>query len=164
MGTEDDIQIREATRDDAPLLFELIEELAEYERLADQVNGNAELLEQSLFDRRAAEALIVEVAGEPAGYAIFFPTFSTFETRPGLWLEDIYVRPRWRRRGIATAVLRRLAGLALERDLARLEWVALDWNEPALRFYDELGAERIEEWRALRLAGDALRKLGSFPG
>lgn len=164
MGTEDDIQIREATRDDAPLLFELIEELAEYERLADQVNGNAELLEQSLFDRRAAEALIVEVAGEPAGYAIFFSTFSTFETRPGLWLEDIYVRPRWRRRGIATAVLRRLAGLALERDLARLEWVALDWNEPALRFYDELGAERIEEWRALRLAGDALRKLGSFPG
>jgi GNAT superfamily N-acetyltransferase len=156
-----EIRIRQATREDAQLIFDLILELAEYEKLSDQVHGSAELLERSLFDRGAGEALVLEVDGEPAGYAIFFTTFSTFETRPGIWLEDIYVRPRWRRLGIATAVMERLAALAVERDCARLEWVALDWNEPALRFYDQLGAEPIEGWQALRLSGDALRRLGA---
>jgi GNAT superfamily N-acetyltransferase len=158
------VRVREATRADADLLFELIKELAEYERLSDQVRGDARLLEESIFDRRAAEALVIEVDGEPAGYAIFFTTFSTFECRPGIWLEDLYVRPALRRRGIGRAVLAQIAEIALERDCARLEWVALDWNEPALTFYDSLGAARIEEWQALRLEGEALRRLGARSG
>jgi GNAT superfamily N-acetyltransferase len=158
------VKIRAATRDDAGLLFSLIEELAEYEKLLDQVRGDARLLEESIFDRGAAEALVIEGDGEAAGYAIFFTTFSTFECRPGIWLEDLYVRPALRRRGIGRAVLAHIAEIALERDCARLEWVALDWNEPALSFYDALGAARIEEWQALRLEGEALRRLGAESG
>lgn len=147
----DEFQIRPATEADAELLFELILELATYEKLADQVAGDAETLRRSLFEQRAAEALIVERGGEAVGYAIFFTTFSTFETRSGVWLEDVYVRPEHRRGGIGAAVMEHLAALALERGHVRLEWCALTWNEPALRFYDQLGARRLDEWRTLRL-------------
>ena len=147
----DDFRIRPATDADAELLFELILELATYEKLADQVVGDAETLRRSLFEQRAAEALIVERGGEAVGYAIFFTTFSTFETRSGVWLEDVYVRPEHRRGGIGAAVMEHLAELALERGHVRLEWCALTWNEPALRFYDQLGARRLDEWRTLRL-------------
>ena len=156
---DSEIRIRAARRDDADLIFGLIHELAEYEKLADQIRGDARLLEESLFDREAADALIVESDREVAGYAIFFTTFSSFECRPGIWVEDVYVRPQWRRRGIGRTVLAEIAGIALERDCARLEWNALNWNEPALRFYDQLGAVRMEEWQALRLEGEALRRL-----
>jgi GNAT superfamily N-acetyltransferase len=158
------MEIRAAVREDAEVLFGLIRELADYEKLGDAVTGDARLLATTLFDRRGAEALIAEVGGEAVGYAVFFGTFSTFECRPGLWVEDLFVRPEHRQRGIGRALLGRIAAIALEWDCARLEWSALDWNEPALRFYDELGAERLEQWRALRLEGDVLRRLGSASG
>jgi GNAT superfamily N-acetyltransferase len=162
MTSADAIRIRPAAEVDADLLFELILELAGYEKLADQVRGDAEVLRRSLFEQRAAEALILETeAGEAVGYAIFFTTFSTFECRSGIWLEDVYVRPEHRRGGIGRAVMEHLAGLALERGHVRLDWCALEWNEPALRFYDELGATRLDDWRMLRLDLDGMRRLTS---
>jgi GNAT superfamily N-acetyltransferase len=162
-GAGCDARIRPACRDDAALLVELIGELAEYERLADCVRGDAELLAGALFDDQAAEAILAEVAGEAAGYAIFFSTFSSFECRSGLWVEDLFVRREQRGRGIGRALLGHIAGLAMERNCARLEWSALDWNSPALRFYESLGASLLEQWRMLRLEGDALRRLGAGP-
>lgn len=161
MEPADEISIRPASEDDAELLFGLILELATYEKLADQVAGDAETLRHSLFDQRAAEALIVERGGEAVGYAIFFTTFSTFETRSGIWLEDIYVRPEQRRGGVGLAVMEHLAGLALDRGHVRLEWCALTWNEPALEFYDRLGARRLDEWRTLRLERDGMRRVAN---
>lgn len=155
------MQIRPAQRDDAALLFQLIEELAAYEKLSDAVNGNAESLGIALFDEAVAEALIAEVDEQAVGYAVFFTTFSTFECKPGLWVEDLFVRPSHRRRGIGRALLGHIAGFARERKCARVEWSALDWNEPALRFYEEIGATRMEQWQALRLEGESLRRLGA---
>jgi len=155
------VQIRPATETDVETLFALILELAEYERLTAAVRGDAEVLRRSLFEQRAAEALLVEVDGEAVGYAIFFTTFSTFECRAGIWLEDVYVRPANRRGGIGRALMEHLAALALERGHVRLEWCALDWNEPALRFYDELGAGRLEEWRMFRLDREGMQRLGA---
>jgi GNAT superfamily N-acetyltransferase len=158
------VLIRAATEADADLLFGLIRELASYEKLTAAVTGDAEVLRRSLFEQRAAEALIVEVEDEPIGYAIFFTTFSTFECRSGIWLEDVYVRPDRRRGGIGRAVMEHLAALALERGHVRLEWCALEWNEPALRFYDKLGAARLEDWRLLRLDREGMRRLSRTPG
>jgi GNAT superfamily N-acetyltransferase len=159
--------IRPATDADAELLFGLILELAEYEKLADAVRGDPQVLRRSLFEQRAAEALIIEAGGEAIGYAIFFTTFSTFECRSGIWLEDVYVRPEHRRGGIGRAVMEHLAALALERGHVRLEWCALEWNEPALKFYAGLGAAVLDDWRMLRLerAGIELlsRGAGSAP-
>ncbi|HEX5928086.1 MAG TPA: GNAT family N-acetyltransferase [Solirubrobacterales bacterium] len=152
-------RIRPATEADVETLFGLVLELAEYEKLTDAVRGDAEVLRRSLFEERAAEALLVEAGGEAVGYAIFFTTFSTFECRSGVWIEDVYVRPDHRRGGIGRAVMEHLAALALERGHVRLEWCALDWNEPALRFYDELGATRLDEWKLLRLERDGMRRL-----
>jgi GNAT superfamily N-acetyltransferase len=155
-----DMHIRSAERDDAELLFGLIGELAGYERLSEAVKGDAGLLARTLFDEGGAEALIVEAGGAAVGFAVFFTTFSTFECRPGLWIEDLFVRPEQRRRGIGSALLAHIAGLAIERCCARLEWSALGWNEPALRFYDQAGATLMEDWRILRLEGEALTSLG----
>jgi len=157
--SSDEVQIRPAGEADAELLFELILELATYERLREDVAGDAETLRRSLFEQRAAEALIVERGGEAVGYAIFFTTFSTFECRPGIWLEDVYVRPSHRRGGIGRMVMEHLAALAVERGQVRLGWCALDWNEPALRFYDELGATRLHNWEMLRVDGERLASL-----
>lgn len=156
----DDVQIRAATEADAQLLFDLILELAEYEKLADEVAGDAEVLRRSLFEQKAAEALLLETAGgEAVGYAIFFTTFSTFECRSGIWLEDVYVRPEHRRGGIGRAVMEHLARIAQERGHIRLEWVALDWNEPALSFYEGLGAGRMDGWVVHRLERDGIKRL-----
>lgn len=151
-----DLFIRPATEADVDLLFGLILELAEYEKLADKVSGDAEVLRRSLFEQHAAEALIVELDGEAIGYAIFFTNFSTFECRSGIWLEDVYVRLEHRRGGIGRKVMEHLAALALERGHVRLEWCALDWNEPALRFYDKLGATRLDDWKMIRLDRDGM--------
>ena len=159
--TGGDLQIRAATEADAGLLFDLILELAEYEKLAAAVSGDAEVLRRTIFEQRAAEALIVEVGGEPAGYAIFFTTFSSFECRSGIWLEDVYVRPESRRGGIGRRVMEHLAALALERGHVRLDWCALDWNEPALSFYDKLGATRLDDWKMIRLDRDGMRRLAA---
>ncbi|HEX6602889.1 MAG TPA: GNAT family N-acetyltransferase [Solirubrobacterales bacterium] len=155
-----DVQIRPATEADAQLLFDLILELAAYEKLADDVAGDAEVLRRSLFEEKAAEALLLETAdGEAIGYAIFFTTFSTFECRSGIWLEDVYVRPEHRRGGIGRMVMEHLARLAHERGHVRLEWVALDWNEPALNFYEKLGARRLDDWLIHRLEKDGIERL-----
>ncbi len=153
--------IRAATEDDVGLIHGLIVELATYEKLAHEVVGTPELLRASLFERRDAEALIVEAAGEAVGYAIFYTTFSSFECRSGIWLEDVYVRPEHRRGGIGLRIMERLAALALERGHVRLEWCALEWNEPALGFYAKLGARRLEDWRMLRLEVAGMRELAA---
>ena len=158
-----DLVIRPAREADAELLFDLVLELATYEKLADQVVGDAEVLRRSLFEQRVAEALVLEVGAEVAGYAIFFTTFSTFECRSGVWLEDLYVRPEHRRGGIGLAVMRHLAELAVERGHVRLEWVALDWNEPALDFYAKLGAHPYDDWKIHRLEMDGIRRLAQGP-
>jgi GNAT superfamily N-acetyltransferase len=155
------MRIRAAQPDDVASLLGLIGELAEYESLTDAFKGDAHRLATALFEQKAAEALIAETDDEAVGYAVFFATFSTFECRPGLWIEDLFVKRARRGQGIGRALLAHIAGLAITRGCARLEWSALDWNEPALRFYDELGATRLEQWRALRLEGDALQRLGA---
>jgi len=160
MADANDVQIRAATEADAQLLFDLILELAEYEKLADKVSGDPEVLRRSLFEEKAAEALLIETAdGEAIGYALFFTTFSSFECRSGIWLEDVYVRPEHRRGGIGRAVMEHLAELAEQRGHVRLEWVALDWNEPALKFYEGLGAKRLDDWIIHRLERDGIKAL-----
>lgn len=157
----DELRIRPASEEDAPVLFELILELARYEGLAGRVRGDAEVLRRSLFEQRAAEALLLEVGVEAVGYAIFFTTFSTFECRSGIWLEDVYVRSDHRRGGIGRAVMERLAAIARERGHVRLEWCALEWNRPALDFYAGLGARRLDDWRLLRLERDGIERLAA---
>jgi len=149
--------IRPAARADAPLLLALIEALADYERLRGELALDAALLERHLFgERPAAEAVLAEVAGEAVGYALFFPTFSTFRGQPGLWLEDLFVLPERRRGGVGRALLEHVAQVAFARGCGRLEWSALDWNEPALAFYRGLGARVLPEWHLHRLDGPAL--------
>jgi GNAT superfamily N-acetyltransferase len=154
-----DLVIRPVAAEDVEVLFDLILELAAYEKLADRVAGEPEALRRTLFEQRAAEALLLEVRDELVGYAIFFTTFSSFECRSGLWLEDVYVRPEHRRGGIGQAVMEHLAALCQERGHVRLEWVALDWNEPALDFYEKLGARRLDDWVVHRLERDGIRRL-----
>jgi GNAT superfamily N-acetyltransferase len=153
--------VRPASPGDVDTVYELIVALAEYERLRHKVSGTRELLETALFGPRPhAEALIAELDSNPVGFALFFHTFSTFVCRPGLWLEDLFVVPEHRRGGIGRLLLSQVAALAVKRGCARLEWSALGWNEPALQFYAALGAETLDEWRTLRLDGEALRALG----
>lgn len=164
MGADvNDLRIRSAAEADVEALFDLILELASYERLSEAVTGDPEVLRRSLFEERAAEALLLEARDELVGYAIFFTTFSTFECRSGIWLEDVYVRPEHRRGGIGRAVMEHLARLARDRGHVRLEWVALDWNEPALSFYAKLGARRLDDWRVLRLERDGIDRLAEGP-
>ncbi len=159
-AADQELTIRPALDTDVETIFELIVELATYEKLADQVSGSAEILRRELFEARTAEALIAEIEGEAAGYALICGSFSTFECRAGIWIEDIYVRPQSRKGGVGRALFARIAALAIERDWPRIEWAALDWNDLALDFYDGLGAERLDQWRMLRLDGDALERLG----
>jgi len=154
------VTVRPALRADIAQIHAFIVELAEYERARDQVIGTPELLADALFgEHPAAEALIGEIVGAPAGFALFQATFSTWECRAGLWLEDLYVSPAHRRAGVGGVLLARLASIALERGCPRLEWNALDWNDPALGFYAGIGAERLSEWELHRLSGDALRRV-----
>jgi len=150
----DSVRIRPAERSDVALLLRLITALADYERAADQVTGSAELLEAALFDGRStAEALIAERERTPVGFALFYPTFSTWLCQPGLYLEDLYVEPEHRGSGVGRSLLLHVAALAVERGCARLDWSALDWNAPAIRFYEALGATRLTDWEGFRLAG-----------
>jgi GNAT superfamily N-acetyltransferase len=154
--------IRDARPEDVPLLLQLLRELAEYERLADRVRATEELFDRALFSERpAAEALIAERGGEAVGYALFFPTFSTFLAIQGIWLEDLFVRPGHRKSGAGRALLAAVAARARERGAERLEWSALDWNELALGFYRGLGAQRMDEWVTHRLVGEPLRSLAA---
>jgi GNAT superfamily N-acetyltransferase len=156
------VQIRAARPEDVASIFSLVVELAEYERAREQVTGTPELLAQALFgDRPSAEALVAELDGRPVGFALFHGTFSTWECRPGLWLEDLYVPPAHRRLGIGRALLARVAAIAVDRGCARLEWNALHWNEPALDFYEKLSAKRLDEWVLHRLDGPTLQAVAA---
>lgn len=155
--------VRAATPDDVALIRSLIEGLAEYERLRHECVATDELLRASLFGPRPyAEVVIAEWEGEPAGFALFFHNFSTFLARPGIYLEDLYVRPEHRGHGIGRALLRHLAQLAVARGCGRLEWSVLDWNEDAIGFYRKLGARPQDEWTVYRVTGDALTQLATF--
>jgi GNAT superfamily N-acetyltransferase len=140
----------------------LIRELAEYEKLSHEVVATEEGLRDSLFGgRRYAEVLVAEQGGTPAGFALFFHNFSTFLGKPGIYLEDLYVRPEVRGAGIGKKLLIHLAGLAKERDCGRLEWWVLDWNEPSIGFYKKLGAVPMDDWTVYRVSGTALEHLAS---
>jgi len=153
-------EIRPATEDDVPLILALIKELAEYERLSQEVLATEGILRESLFGEvRGAEALIGYHEGAPAGFALFFHNFSTFLGRPGIYLEDLYVKPEFRGKGIGRGMLVYLARLAKGRNCGRLEWSVLDWNEPAIRLYRSIGAVPMDEWTVYRLSGKALDEL-----
>lgn len=153
-------QIRPATLADVPLILRLVRELAEFEREPDAVEATEDMLAAALFgERPSAEAVIAELDGAPVGFALFFQNFSTWTGRPGIYLEDLYVTPAARGSGTGTALLRHLAGIALDRGCGRFEWAVLDWNEPAINFYRAMGAVGMDEWRVQRVAGDALVKL-----
>lgn len=152
--------IRPATAEDAARLLAFIRGIAEYERLTHQVTATEEGLQASLFgETPAAEALLAYADGEPAGFAVYYHSYSTFLGRRGMHLEDLYVSPEYRRRGLGALLLRRVAAIAVERGCGRFEWMALDWNTDAHRFYEELGAEMLPEWRLFRIHGDALQRL-----
>jgi GNAT superfamily N-acetyltransferase len=156
----DTITIRPATRADVPVVMEFIRDLARYERLEHEVSASEAELGEALFGERPyAEVVFACSGGEPVGFALFFHNFSTFKGRPGIYLEDLFVRPQARGRGIGKRLLAHLAHTALERRCARLEWAVLDWNEPSIGFYRSLGAVPMDEWTIFRLTGDALALL-----
>ena len=147
--------IRKAEVKDVPQIFTFIKELAEYEKLSSEVTTTEEILKESLFGNKTyAEVLISEYEEEPAGHAIFFHNFSTFVGRPGIYLEDIYVRPHLRGKGIGKALLLQLIKIAKERNCGRVEWAVLDWNKSAIDFYKSLGAEPMDEWTVFRMIED----------
>ena len=156
------LSIRPATPADLPLIAQLIRDLADYEKLAHEVRFDEAVLGAKLFGPRPyAEVVIGEIAGEAQGFALFFHNFSTFEGKPGIYLEDLFVRPAARGSGLGKALLAHLAALAVARDCARLEWSVLDWNEPAIGFYRKLGARLMDEWTVMRVDGAALTQLGA---
>ncbi|HET9103391.1 MAG TPA: GNAT family N-acetyltransferase [Solirubrobacteraceae bacterium] len=156
------VRVRAAQPRDVETIYGFIVELAEYERAPEQVVGTPALLHEALFGQRpSCEGLVAEREGAVVGFAIFHGTFSTWECRAGLWLEDLYVPVAARRHGVGRALLGALAAIAVQRGCPRLEWHALDWNEPALRFYEQLGAQRLSEWELHRLSGEALRRVAA---
>jgi len=155
--------IRFGQPDDVPTILGLIKGLAEYERLSHEMVGTEELLREHLFGERPyIEVLIAEVDGRAVGFALFFHSYSTFLTRPGIYLEDLFVLPEERGRGYGKALLTALGRLAVERNCGRLEWSVLDWNEPSIQFYRSLGAVGMDEWTINRVTGEALEKLAGM--
>lgn len=154
--------IRAARAEDVEIIAALIHELAVYEKLEHEARATPETLREQLFGPRAfAEVLLAEVAGEVVGFALFFHNFSTFRGQPGLYLEDLFVRPEHRGRGIGKALLIKLASIAVERNCGRMEWAVLDWNEPSIGFYRSLNAKPMDEWTVYRLQDEPLRALAA---
>lgn len=154
------MKIVQANETDVPVILAMIRGLAEYEKLADQVTATEEKLRETLFgERPGADVLLAWAKEECVGFALFFPNYSTFLARPGVFLEDLYVKPDWRGQGIGRLLLSRVAAIAKERGCGRLEWEVLDWNEPAIGFYKSLGAVPMDEWTKYRVTGEALEKL-----
>lgn len=154
------LRIEKATAGDVPLILRFIKELAEYEKMLHGVTATEEGLHETLFGPNpAAEALLAYDDQEPVGFAIYFFNYSSFVDRQGLYLEDLYVRPAARGKGAGRQLLRHLARVAIERGCCRLEWAVLDWNEPAIGFYKQLGAHAMDEWTVFRLSGEALEDL-----
>lgn len=155
-----DIEIAPASEADVPVILEMIRELAEYEKLLHIVMATEDQLRRTLFGPHpAAEVLLADLDGEPAGFALFFPNYSTFLAQAGLYLEDFYVKPHARGKGAGLALLKELARIAVSRGCGRIEWAVLDWNEPSIQFYKKLGAVPMDDWTIFRLSGDSLAKL-----
>ena len=154
-----DISIIEATPADVPVILGFIGELAEYEKMSDEVLATPELLHRYLFEAIRCHALIARRDGIPVGYALYFYNFSTFLARPGLYIEDIYVQREHRNAGIGRKILQQLARIAQESDCGRIEWSVLDWNAPSIAFYKSLGAQAMDEWTTMRVTGENIKKL-----
>lgn len=156
------LTLRAAVASDCPLVLSFIRDLASYEQLMNEFEATEEKLRATLFSEKpAAECLLAFVGDAPAGFAVFYTNYSTFLAKPGLYVEDLFVKPAFRKRGVGRALLAHIAGLANDRGCGRVEWTVLDWNEPAIEFYKTFGAAPMEDWRLCRLAGDALAKFGS---
>jgi GNAT superfamily N-acetyltransferase len=160
MSEKSALRIEPATQRDVPLILKLIEGLAVYEKLAHEVTATEAGLRETLFGERPAAEVIIGYTGDtPVGFALFFPNYSTFLGKPGLYLEDLFVLPEWRGHGFGRGLLTHLAKIAVERGCGRFEWSVLDWNEPAIGFYQSLGARLMDGWSIFRVTGDALAKL-----
>jgi GNAT superfamily N-acetyltransferase len=159
------VTIVPATERDLPLVLDFIRKLAEYEKLSHQVVATEDLLRQGLFgERRVAEVVLAYLDGEPVGFALYFHNFSTFVGRAGIYLEDLFVEPHHRGKGVGKALLAHVANIAVERKCGRFEWAVLDWNTPSIEFYKSLGALPLDDWTLFRLTGDALKKFGDMTG
>jgi len=160
-----DLAISELTKDEVPAMLTLIRELARFEKLEDEVEATVESLIGSLFGPRpVAGALLGRVGGEVAGYALYFFTFSSFVGRPGIWLDDLYVRPQFRQKGLGRALMLAVGQIGLQRNCGRFEWTALNWNRNALGFYEKLGARVMDEWLLIRMNADALQNFANGEG
>jgi GNAT superfamily N-acetyltransferase len=159
MTNTNDLSLRIATACDTALILEFIKELARYEKMSDQVVATEELLHDTLFTQKKAEVLIGEYQGKPVAFALFFHNFSTFLGRPGIYLEDLYVKEEYRGMGFGKKILKALAKLATERGCGRLEWSCLNWNTPSIGFYKSLGSIPMDEWTVYRLQGEALDRM-----
>lgn len=156
---KNELTFRYAQRSDAPLILQFIRELADYEKMSDEVVADEETLEEWMFDKGKAEVLFAVADGKEVGYALFFHNFSTFLGRAGIYLEDLFVKVEHRGKGYGKAILKQLASIAVERKCGRLEWSCLDWNQPSIDFYRSLGAEPMSDWTVYRITGDTLNNL-----
>jgi len=162
MSASPELTIRPATPADVPLILSLVREIAEYEKLLHEVVATEADVQRTLFGGRPeAEVILAQLAGEPVGFAVFFPVYSTFLAQSGIYLEDLFVRPHVRGKGVGKALLARVASIAVERGYGRVEWSVLNWNEPAIRFYESLGAKPRSGWTIYRLTGDAMRNVAA---
>jgi GNAT superfamily N-acetyltransferase len=160
MGSEQEFRIEPATRGDVPLILRMIKSLADYEQLSDRVVATESQLRDALFGPRPFADVVIAYAGkEPTGFAVFFPSFSTFAGTPGLYLEDLFVEPQWRGQGMGRRLLAHVANVAVTRGWPRVNWSVLDWNDRAIRFYRGLGAEPVKDWMGFGISGDALTRL-----
>ena len=153
-------EIRYAAKYDCALILSFIKDLAEYENMADEVIADEKLLEEWIFEKQKAEVIILEEDGNATGFALFFHNFSTFLGRAGIYLEDLFVRPEYRKKGYGKALLTKLAHIAVERGCGRLEWSCLDWNKPSIDFYLSMGAVPMDEWTVYRVSGNRLQEMG----
>ena len=153
------MDFRYAERKDTALILQFIKELADYDKMLDEVVADAQTLEEWIFDKQKAEVIFTLDTNREVGFALFFHNFSTFLGRAGIYLEDLYVKPEYRGKGYGKALLKKLAAIAVERGCGRVEWWCLDWNRPSIDFYLSLGAEPMSDWTVYRLSGDTLQKL-----
>jgi GNAT superfamily N-acetyltransferase len=162
MNAAQALRIAPSVPADVPAIYAMIRELAEYEKLLHEMEASEEDVRRALFGSPAsAYALVARLNGEAVGFALYFHTFSTFVGRPGIWLEDLYVRPAWRKQGVGGKLLARLAQITIERNYGRLEWSVLDWNQPAIDVYKAIGAKPKEEWTIMRMTGESLKQLAA---
>lgn len=158
-----ELAFRNAGREDVGLVLHYIKQLAEYEKMLDEVKANEELLEEWIFNKGIAHVFFPVVDGKEVGFCLYFHNFSTFQGRAGLYLEDVYIDPEYRGRGYGKAIFRELARIALEKGCGRMEWVCLDWNTPSIEFYRSMGAYPMDEWSTYRMEGDVIHRLAEEP-